>query len=133
MNKEKFLLDTHALIFWACRSSVSDEFIMFFDRQALNGNVIVSSASFWETAFLVRRKRVSITDTDKWKDELLQNTNITCVDPDASEMIESVSLPEHHKDPFDRLLLIQARRRNAHLVSRDRIFEQYGEKVFWIF
>ena len=45
----RYLLDTHALIFWSAKEWVSDEFISLLDRQAKQGNVLVSSISFWET------------------------------------------------------------------------------------
>jgi PIN domain nuclease of toxin-antitoxin system len=35
------------------------------------------------------------------------------------------NLPQHHKDPFDRLLIAQCRTETATLVSRDAIFKQY--------
>lgn len=37
-------------------------------------------------------------------------------------------LPTHHKDPFDGLLVVQAKRRTVPIVSADRVFESYGVK-----
>jgi PIN domain nuclease of toxin-antitoxin system len=41
------------------------------------------------------------------------------------------SLPNHHKDPFDRLLIAQANVEDAFLVSCDPIFAQYPVKLAW--
>jgi PIN domain nuclease of toxin-antitoxin system len=41
------------------------------------------------------------------------------------------SLPHHHKDPFDRLLVAQAISEGAVLVSRDAVFSNYPVKVEW--
>lgn len=42
-----------------------------------------------------------------------------------------VTLPFHHRDPFDRLLAAQALTENLLLVSRDAIFDDYGVKRLW--
>ena len=41
------------------------------------------------------------------------------------------TLPAHHKDPFDRLLVAQAITEGATLVTSDRIFSQYPVQVLW--
>lgn len=41
------------------------------------------------------------------------------------------SLPKHHGDPFDRLLVAQAQVDNAHLVSSDAVFDRYGITRIW--
>ena len=127
-----YLFDTHALIFWHLKVCVSDVFINFFNEQADKGELLVSSASFWETAFLVKKGRVEIDDVGKWKNELVENTGIRVVSPNADEMIGSVNLPDFHKDPFDRLLVVQANRRGANLVTKDEYIGKYDVKVFWI-
>lgn len=41
------------------------------------------------------------------------------------------SLPSHHKDPFDRLLIAQARFEDATLITKDSIFAKYPISVAW--
>ncbi len=41
------------------------------------------------------------------------------------------SLPGHHRDPFDRLLIAQSLMENVSVVSRDTIFDQYGVSPLW--
>lgn len=41
------------------------------------------------------------------------------------------SLPWHHKDPFDRLLVVQATRRGMPIVSSNAVFEKYGLRRVW--
>jgi len=131
MSGEKYLFDTHALVFWYTRESVSNDFIKYFDRQNDLGNIFLSSISFWELALLVKRGKIEIADVESWRLELLTNTNLVLLEPSASEMIQSVQLPEHHKDPFDRLLIIQANNNNAALVSRDKTISKYAVSLFW--
>ena len=107
-EKKSYLFDTHALVFWNNKESVSDEFIKFFDKQNQKGRLYISSISFWEVALLVKKGRIVISDVYAWKNEILSNTNIKVINPSVSEMIESTLLPDYHKDPFDRILIAQA-------------------------
>jgi PIN domain nuclease of toxin-antitoxin system len=40
-------------------------------------------------------------------------------------------LPAHHRDPFDRLLIAQAKVEDAMLVTNDPVFVKYNVKVLW--
>lgn len=132
MKKNAYLFDTHALLFWNNGEFVSEGFITFFDDQAQKGHVYVSSISFWEIALLVKKGRVSMSDVHVWKNEILSNTDIRLVEPSASEMISSTLLPDYHKDPFDRLLIAQAKQNNLVLITKDKSIQQYEVEVFWI-
>lgn len=41
------------------------------------------------------------------------------------------NVPLHHKDPFDRLLIVQSQVEDIRLVSSDRLFNQYDVNLFW--
>ena len=41
------------------------------------------------------------------------------------------TLPHHHRDPFDRLLIAQAKTENLVLISSDKVFEQYDVQLLW--
>ena len=132
LNRIRYLFDTHALIFWVNKESVSEEFIRFFDRQERQGTLYVSSISFWEIAFLVKKRRLEMADIHGWKNDLLSSTNIRMLDPTASDMIDSTLLPDHHNDPFDRLLIAQARSGDFRLVTKDRYIQAYDVHCFWM-
>ena len=132
MTLGRYLFDTHALIFWATQTNVSDDFIAFFDQQNQRNKICVSSISFWEIAFLVQKNRIAISDIHAWKNELLYNTNLHLIDPSATEMIDSTLLPSHHKDPFDRLLIAQATQNNLILVTQDEMIARYDVQQLWL-
>ena len=132
MKKEAYLFDTHALVFWNNKETVSEKFINFFDNQMQQGRLYVSSISFWEIALLVKKGNLAISDLHAWKNEILNNTNIRLIEPSASEMIDSTLLPDHHKDPFDRLLIVQANQNKFLIVTKDRDIHKYQVKTFWI-
>lgn len=127
-----YLLDTHALIFWFSKENVSQEYIDFLDEQNELENLYVSSISFWETALLVKKKRIELKDVNAWRISLIENSNIKLIRPSAREMIESTNLPDYHKDSFDRLLIVQALTNNCLFVTKDKIIQQYNLKTFWI-
>lgn len=132
VKREAYLFDTHALIFWHNKSGVTDDFIQFFDRKERQGMLYISSISFWEIGLLVKSGRMEIEDLNAWKNELLTNANVHLIDPSAEEMIDSTLLPDLHKDPFDRLLIAQAKHHNLLLVTKDQRIQQYDVPVFWL-
>ena len=81
---------------------------------------------------LTQKGKLAFTDVHAWKEELLKNTNLKLINPTVDEMIEATLLPNHHKDPFDRLLIIQANHHNALLVTKDSIIQQYAVPTFWM-
>lgn len=132
MKNKLYLLDTHALIFWNIKAEISIDFIAFLDEQDRQESLLISSISFWEIALLIKKGKLALSDLHTWKDQLLSNTHIRLIDPTASEMIDSTLLPDHHKDPFDRLLIAQANHHNALLVTRDPVIQRYPVSVFWM-
>ena len=132
MTTNCYLFDTHALIFWSTKELVSKEFLDFFDSQAQRGNVLASSITFWEVALLSKKGKVEINNVHEWMSGLMENTDIKIINPSASDMIDSTLLPDRHKDPFDRLLIVQAMRHNAIFVTKDPAIDSYPVDTFWI-
>lgn len=129
---KRCLLDTHAMVFWSTGENMSAGFRAVLDDLAGNGGVFVSSVSFWELALLARKGRLEIADVAMWKDRFIELSGAILVDPSADEMIASAVLPLHHRDPFDRLLVIQAMSLSAALVSRDACLPAYGVDMVWM-
>jgi PIN domain nuclease of toxin-antitoxin system len=80
---------------------------------------------------LTQKGKLAFTDVQAWKEELLKNTNLKLINPTADQMIEATLLPKHHKEPFDRLLIVQANHHNAFLVTKDSIISRYAVQTFW--
>ena len=136
MISTKYLLDTCTLLFWSEGEEnveISAKLLQFLHDQNEAENLLISSASFWEIAYLVKKgKYEPITDVKSWKDELLRKTNLVLIHPTENEMIDSVILPDIHKDPFDRLLISQANYHKSKLITNDSIIKKYDVDVFWI-
>ncbi|MCA9948579.1 MAG: type II toxin-antitoxin system VapC family toxin [Anaerolineales bacterium] len=132
MSQDSYLFDTHALLFWYEDYEVSKEFITFFNKQNLLGRLYTSSVCFWEVALLVQKGRIRISsDMHEWA-SVLFDAGVRLLTPTVTEIINSVALPRHHKDPFDRLLIAQAIAQNMVLVTRDEIIQEYPVMQLWM-
>jgi PIN domain nuclease of toxin-antitoxin system len=116
------LLDAHAVYWW-----ISDDPTLSTEARAaiadpLN-DVLVSAASIWELAIKRAAGRIDLpADLTAAIDELgFSSLPVTALDAEAA-----AALPLHHRDPFDRMLIAQARRLSAVLVTRDAVFRTYS-------
>jgi len=132
LTQKYYLLDTHAVMFWNLKEEMSMKFVQFLDEQDKLGHLLISSISFWEIALLVKKGKVALNNIHAWKAELFKNTNLKLINPSVDEMIDATLLPNIHKDPFDRLLIIQANHHGALLVTKDLIIPQYDVQTFWM-
>lgn len=64
--------------------------------------------------------------------EALLNAGITQLAANISDSCYVADLPLHHNDPFDRLLIAQAKANGLRLFSNDPIFKKYDVDVFWL-
>jgi PIN domain nuclease of toxin-antitoxin system len=60
-----------------------------------------------------------------------QTNQIAVLSVNLAHVLALESLPVHQKDPFDRLLIAQAREEDAVLVSSDPVFARYQIEVLW--
>jgi len=118
------LLDTHALLWWLA----DDARLGSAARQAIEDptNVVfVSAATVWEVAIkrAVGKLRAPVGLADIVERENLEPLPVRF---DHAERV--ASLPLHHGDPFDRLLVAQAQVEGATLVTVDRALAAYDVK-----
>jgi PIN domain nuclease of toxin-antitoxin system len=121
----KLLLDTHAFLWWLA----DDRELGAKAREEIadGGNLVfVSAASAWEIA--VKRaagKLEAPGDVAEW----IAQSNFAPLPIEVEHAVASVELPMHHSDPFDRLLVAQARLENLALVARDEAIDRYDVTV----
>ena len=125
------LLDTHALLWWLFGdpkfSSKARTVIEKSDQR-----VWVSSASAWEIATKVRiGKLPEIGDVAEKLPAYLRRERFEALPISLDHALAAGTLPGPHKDPFDRMLIAQARIEKLRVVSIDSVFKQYGVPVLW--
>ncbi|KUI38471.1 twitching motility protein PilT [Mycobacterium sp. IS-1496] len=112
------LLDTHTLLWLASSPADLDASALAIIADA-NSNVWVTAASAWEIAIKTRLGRLDGEALlSAWADIIsdMSTTELPIESPDA---ILAGRLPWDHKDPFDRVIVAQALRRNLTIATRD--------------
>jgi PIN domain nuclease of toxin-antitoxin system len=127
----KLLLDTHTFIWWdRDPAKLSPQTLALCQDQA--NVVLLSVVSVWEMQ--IKRQLGKLQLCLPLADMIAsqQQTNQIAVLPvNLAHVLALESLPVHHKDPFDRLLIAQAREEDAVLVSSDPVFARYQIEVLW--
>jgi PIN domain nuclease of toxin-antitoxin system len=117
----RLLLDTHVFLWWRLDSPRLKSKL----RQSLldpETEVYVSAAVAWE--IVIKRALGRLTFEGRVSDAVLEE-GFAMLPVTLAHVDEVASLPEHHRDPFDRLLIAQARREGLTLASHDRAMKRY--------
>jgi PIN domain nuclease of toxin-antitoxin system len=124
------LLDTHAFLWW-----VSDDArLSARARTAITDAalVLVSVASCWEMAIKTSLGKLQLSQpVDRFLAEQLGINQFTLLPIELDHAAAVSTLPFHHRDPFDRLLVAQALYETLPIVSADPIFKKYKLKRVW--
>lgn len=91
-----------------------------------HNELLVSAASSWEIAIKYGRGRLALPEPpERYVPRRIRDLSATRVPIDHEDALDVSHLPLVHNDPFDRMLVVQARAHGAHLLTADRIFEKY--------
>ncbi len=120
------LLDTHIWVRWLAGDPSLAASIV--DQVAEADELAVSAISCWEVAYLAKRGRLqlSMPITD-WLDIGLRRTGVVCLAVGEEIALTAAKLPDHHRDPADRIIIATALARRLPIVSLDRAFASYSE------
>lgn len=93
---------------------------------------VISMATIWEAAIKVAIGKLKLPyDLEIDLPRLLDENGFAILQLEFSDATGVRNLEHIHGDPFDRIQVIQARRRGLQVVSRDPVFDQYGLKRIW--
>ena len=131
------LLDTHAFLWWI---GPYERLSAKAHQAVLGGDVFVSVVNIWELA--IKSKIGSLRIADDFRTRInaeLAANDFQVLPVELEHTLAVHELPDHpehkhhpeHKDPFDRLLAAQALVEKLPLVSRDRVFDDYGVERLW--
>ena len=127
----KLLLDTHTLI-WAVDdpSKLGPQAVTALQDPA--NDLLLSAGTIWEIAIKVGLKKLSLSMPYKqWVTKAMADLGMTVLPITVEYADVQAGLPNHHRDPFDRMLVAQSQVENIHLVSADPVFDQYGINRLW--
>ncbi len=125
----KILLDTQVFLWMTS----APERISRKTRELLTAprtDVLLSSATPWEIAIKVGiGKLILPCDVEEYVETRSAALSVTHVHITYLDAIESANLPAYHRDPFDRILIAQARIQGVPILTADRAFDAYDVEV----
>lgn len=94
--------------------------------------LFLSAVSVWEIALKYSRGAIVLPQ----KPSLLipsarDGLGVAPLDLDEMAALSAATLPLHHRDPFDRMLVCQAMRHDLTILTPDRLIRQYGVRCLW--
>ena len=124
----RLLLDTHTLLWFALTdpqlSSAATSLIMDPAHEKL-----VSPASYWEIAIKISVKKYALSKPyEVFMQEAIDKNGFGILHIEPKHTAAVTTLPFHHKDPFDRLLVAQAMVEDIPIISGDPVLDSYPVK-----
>ncbi|QLE56557.1 type II toxin-antitoxin system VapC family toxin [Nostoc sp. TCL26-01] len=127
----RFLLDTHVLIWWSSSSEKLSANVYNLINDTSN-TLVFSIASVWEMQIKLQAGKLNLSsplptllETQK------QVNNLQLLPIELSHIYALDGLPNHHRDPFDRILIAQSIVEKITLLSIDAVFDIYPVQRIW--
>lgn len=124
----QYLLDTNILLTALIAPQTLPKDIQSQLRDPTN-TILFSAASIWEIAIKYSLGRSSFDFKPEDIQQLALETGFTELRIASGHCLYVASLPWHHRDPFDRLLIAQAHSIPAYLLTTDELLSSYSELV----
>ena len=127
----KLLLDTHAFVWWDGPKEKLPAGVLAACHSPAN-TLHFSLASVWEMQIKHQLGKLELREPLEVLLRDHEQRNGLIFEPvTRGDILALSALPPHHRDPFDRMLVAQARRGGFHLVSRDPEIAKYEVEIFW--
>lgn len=125
----RVLLDTHILLWWLKDDrKLSDAAINIIENAA--NDIFISAVNAWEVAIKKSLGRIQI-DMDDFL-ESIKSSGLGVLNITVNHACQVSNLPDHHKDPFDRMLIAQSIVEPMRLLTHDETLMQYGKHVLFV-
>lgn len=127
----KLLLDTHAFLWLRSEPEKIPQSVLeaYYN---INNDVFLSMISIWEIQIKHQLGKLELNiPLQDLIDTQTQNNGLKILAITPEHIYALNKMPFYHKDPFDRLLIAQAKLENLQLASADSVFRQYQVDLFW--
>ena len=125
------LLDTHTFLWWISDSGrLSKRAYEFIEKPS--NTIYFSSVSCWEIS--IKSTLGSIQFPKKMESFIAEQISINSFEPLSLNISHAVNirvLPQHHKDPFDRMLISQSQIEDMPLITGDKLISKYKIELIW--
>jgi PIN domain nuclease of toxin-antitoxin system len=93
---------------------------------------LLSAASVWEIAIKTRVGRLDLASPpERFVADAMVRLALDSLPILQAHALRAGALPDHHRDPFDRMLVAQAQLARLPILTPDRAFKPYGVKLIW--
>ena len=94
--------------------------------------ILLSAASAWEIAIKYSLGKLKLPEKpDQYVLNRLARDRISSLEIHALHVLQIASLPPIHRDPFDRILVVQAQMEKIPILTADETFKKYDVEVIW--
>lgn len=124
------VLDTHAAIWFITED---DRLPTKAKAQIENPDnpCFVSITSFWEMAIKHSLGKLELRSDLNAVFQLVDSSGLTLLPITTTHILTSSTLPFHHRDPFDRLIIAQAKSEGLTVLTKDMEFSNYDIDLLW--
>ena len=127
----KLLLDSHTLI-WAADDPAKLTALAQGLLQDPSHDRLLSAASLWEIAIKFSLGRLPLSlPYRQWMEKAIVDLGLVVLPITLDHTDRQATLPWHHRDPFDRMLVAQAVEEQIPLISADRALRAYPVEILW--
>jgi PIN domain nuclease of toxin-antitoxin system len=127
----KALLDTHTFLWW----NLDDERLSSRVREIIadgRNEIYFSAASAWEIAIKTARGKLILPEEPAaYLARRLESNHFQSLPVQISHAAQVYTLPRHHDDPFDRLLVAQSQLENLPILTLDPEIRKYAVETLW--
>lgn len=122
-----YLLDTNVLINILCAPDKLSEKVkkIVVSEKILNVSII----SLWKIAIKQFIKKLNIESSIVEIKNICEERDIQILSIDENDIEKTKLLPDVHRDPFDRLIIAQAKNRKMKIITSDKNFKKYLKDV----
>jgi PIN domain nuclease of toxin-antitoxin system len=126
----RLLLDTHVWLWLQQAPERLGEALALAEDPS--NQLLLSAASSWEIAIKWQLGRLRLPEPPAiYVADRMASSGVGALAVEHAHALAVASLPNHHADPFDRLLVAQAMAENASLLTADRALAAYDVSIIW--
>jgi PIN domain nuclease of toxin-antitoxin system len=127
----RILIDTHCWLWWITEPNKLQDGA-HRQIQDQNNTIFLSAASSWEIAIKYSIGKLELPEPpERFVPKRLARDAISSLGIEHIHALHVASLPFHHRDPFDRLIISQAQIEHIPIMTVDLQFEPYDVEIIW--
>lgn len=127
----RVLLDTHTFVWWVSEPDrLSKRGLDLFEDDA--SELYWSPVGTWELALKLAKGKLKLPGTlQEYLEPRISRAGIRPLLVRSDHALALLELPRHHADPFDQMLIAQARVEGLAILTSDRLFSKYEVETVW--